>query len=931
MLSCFISYTAADSPWAEWVADVLRTAGHRVTVQAADFLPGDNFVLRMQEAASECDHTIVILSQNFLASRFGAAEWAAAFAQDPTGRKRKLIPISVDDVRPTGLWSSIIRLEISEMPEELAREEILRALAPLQKPPPAFPGAHGRTVDAPDSTGPRVDVWRLPASSANMVGRIIETESLTRSWLSGQDNIVAVTGWGGMGKTTLIANWLAEMARYRYHDADYVFAWSFDGQSDGEQWATSDQFFDTLIRFLGVTGAEFSTTWERCREATTRLQRSRAVLILDGLERLQNPPGPMEGTFRERVMQMFVRELAALNAGMLVVTSRLPVIDIDSYIGKTCRVLPIPELSRSESIEILRERGVVGDTAELNSLAGEVRDHPLSLRLLGGYLRTVFDGNARLWRESGLADVVASDGSNSSAIMDQYVSWFTDRPELQVLHLISLFNREATYEEFAALRGDPVVPMLNDLVAKMSRAEFAYSLGTLRNAGLIHTDSTDGTIDAHPLVREHFQQHFRKFAAAACQEGHRRLRNMLTSKAVELPHTLDECSSAISAIWHGTRAGDNASAYRDLYLTRLARDNHYLRDTLGAAASNYSVLTYILEGGEQELTRRECAQILGDQSLDLRMMGSTAEAVLPLRRAVEIARNESDHKGLANMLRHLSQLELAIGRVDQSCLHAEEAVETAGLPGLPKLESLSAHVSYSHSLLHSGRYAECIAVVRRSGILSQATIDDCAEYAERLTFYIALYRAGDALITVRRLSEFRADLRDLEPEIAEMCATLGGTTSKAQAVAAGFDRGPGPLANALADLLTVRLSMAAGRRDPADLAKLESAVDVVRQVGQRPWIIEANLVKSYAMRQFGFPDTALEAVRIAEKIASSDRMNLQLFACQLESAEVAAALAREEGGKTSFREISTGAARLGLALIEEFAVRLASAVDPEHR
>ncbi|MEV2219478.1 hypothetical protein AB0E01_06325 [Nocardia vinacea] len=33
----------------------------------------------------------------------------------------------------------------------------------------------------------------------------------------------------------------------------------------------------------------------------------------------------------------------------------------------------------------------------------------------------------------------------------------------------------------------------------------------------------------------------------------------------------------------------------------------------------------------------------------------------------------------------------------------------------------------------------------------------------------------------------------------------------------------------------------------------------------------------------------------------------------------------------SFREISTGAVRLGLALIEEFAVRSASAADPEHR
>jgi len=811
------------------------------------------------------------------------------------------------------------------MPEELAREEILRALVPLQKPSPSFPGRRGQSVDH-EKSGPRVDVWRLPASSANMIGRTAETELLTRSWLSGQVNIIAVGGWGGAGKTTVVANWLAEMATYKYHGSDFVFAWSFDGQSDGEQWATSDQFFDTIIRFLGVESGGFSTTWERCREATSRLQRSRALLILDGLERLQHPPGPLEGTFRERVMQMFLRELAALNAGMLVVTSRLPIIDIDSYVGKTCRLMPIPELSRSESIEVLRSRGVRGETHELSSLAEEVRDHPLSLQLLSGYLQTVFDGDVRLWNESGLSRVVANDGGNTSAIMDQYVAWFADRPELQVLQIMGLFNREVTDEEIACLRALPVFDGLNDRIARMSRAEFAYSLGALRRAGLIRLHANGAGADVHPLVREHFQRHFRATAFAAYQEGHRRLRDLLSAKSVELPRTLDECAPIISAIWHGTRAGANASVFQDLYLPKLAQDNHFLRDGVGAAASNYSALTYIIEDtGGEALSSRHMAQVLGDQSLDLRMMGNTAEAVFPLMSAITISRSQDDPSTLANMLRHLSQLELAIGKVDEACLHAGEAVRSTELPGSRALEAISSKVSYSHALLHAGRYGECVRMLRDSGLFVRADNDSdrLAGHLGRLTLYIAMYRAGDALLTVCDLGGGWAESVATEDELMSMVKILDDESRTAVERAERDRRYPGVLAASLIHLLRARVALSVGGAEDEPLALLNSAVEHIRLVGQRPWIIESNIAKCRAMRQSGLYDVAQEALELAETVAVSDRMVLQNLMCRLERVQLEGARSGLGCDSQRLLEIEAEAARLGLTLIAQSAKNLA--------
>jgi hypothetical protein len=52
------------------------------------------------------------------------------------------------------------------------------------------------------------------------------------------------------------------------------------------------------------------------------------LLVLDGLEPLQNPPGPQEGRVREPSIQALLRELAAFNTGLCVITTRTPVADI---------------------------------------------------------------------------------------------------------------------------------------------------------------------------------------------------------------------------------------------------------------------------------------------------------------------------------------------------------------------------------------------------------------------------------------------------------------------------------------------------------------------------------------------------------------------------------------------------------------------------
>ena len=146
----FISYISADEAWAEWTAWTLEEAGFKVVLQKWDFAAGSNFVLEMQQAAAHAKRTIAILSPDFLtASRFGAAEWASAFATDPDGMKRSLVPVRVRACAAEGLLKSIVHVDLIGLDEAAAKQRLLDYLSGTRRKPaerPSFPGAASSTM-----------------------------------------------------------------------------------------------------------------------------------------------------------------------------------------------------------------------------------------------------------------------------------------------------------------------------------------------------------------------------------------------------------------------------------------------------------------------------------------------------------------------------------------------------------------------------------------------------------------------------------------------------------------------------------------------------------------------------------------------------------------------------------------------------------------
>jgi hypothetical protein len=142
MKDFFVSYTARDRQWAEWIAWELEEAGQTVQIQAWDFV--GNWVLLMDEAMRETARTIAVLSPHFFESRYTPSEWANAFRLDPTGEKDLLIPVRVAEVELKGIFAQLTYVDLVGLPEAEASERLLKRVRGERGKPstkPAFPFA----------------------------------------------------------------------------------------------------------------------------------------------------------------------------------------------------------------------------------------------------------------------------------------------------------------------------------------------------------------------------------------------------------------------------------------------------------------------------------------------------------------------------------------------------------------------------------------------------------------------------------------------------------------------------------------------------------------------------------------------------------------------------------------------------------------------
>src|SRR5271166_5933302 len=364
------------------------------------------------------------------------------------------------------------------------------------------------TRKPPTRVGPKkISVARLPVTGSDVFGRDEDIAFLDAAWESRHVNVVTIVAWAGVGKSTLVNHWLRRLAGEHYRSAQLVFGWSFYRQGTSGQSSSADEFLDAALTWFGDPDPRLGTAWEKGERLAKLVRHRRTLLVLDGLEPLQNPPGAQEGQLRDPSLQALLRELGAFNMGLCVITTRMPVADLSDHQGSSALRRDLEHLSSHAGAQLLRALGVKGDEAELRSASDEFSGHCLALTLLGSYLTDAYNGDIRSRNEvSGHLAHDVRQGAHARKVMKSYQTWFGEGPELSVLRMLGLFDRPAEEKAIAALLKPPAIPGLTESLANLSPTEWRTILARLRRARLLAGEDphNPGYVDTHPLVREYY-------------------------------------------------------------------------------------------------------------------------------------------------------------------------------------------------------------------------------------------------------------------------------------------------------------------------------------------------------------------------------------------------------------------------------------------
>ncbi len=291
---------------------------------------------------------------------------------------------------------------------------------PLTVRDPVKSGARARV--AASIPAPYVSISRLPVTGRDLFGREHELAWLDQCWNEGV-HVASIVAWGGVGKSALVNAWLARLRDAGWRGAERVFGWSFYSQGT-DRLSSADEFVDVALRWFGDPDPRVGAPWDKGERLAALVRRQRTILILDGVEPLQWGPGIEYGKLKDAALQAVVKELGAQNEGLCVITTRIPVADLEGFAGDKVQMHGLDHLSVEAGAELLMSRGVKGPREELEAASEEYEGHSLSLVLLGSYLRMAHMGDIR---ERALVPLMT--GKSAHGMMAIYEKWFDGKPE----------------------------------------------------------------------------------------------------------------------------------------------------------------------------------------------------------------------------------------------------------------------------------------------------------------------------------------------------------------------------------------------------------------------------------------------------------------------------------------------------------------------
>lgn len=599
----------------------------------------------------------------------------------------------------------------------------------------------GLSSESTNLVNTRSDIYHLPDLQPHFTGRAKELKILDEAWANPQTNLLQFVAPGGTGKTMLLTYWLHHhLPDSKAERPAAIYAWSFYSQgSDERRQSSSDFFFEAAARFFEIQLPTDPS--ERGRELARRLRSERCLLILDGTEPLQYPPGTpggLGGKLKDPALAALLRELAFQQLGLCLLSTRVAIENLAGIEAPKHQCRRLENFDNKEGALLLKNLGLRGKPAELEAAVEEYKGHALALRLLGNYLVDLLYGDVR--QRDRIPHLTDDDtqGQHARRVMQAYARWFEQShheaggsgtpPELTLLRLMGLFDRPAPLEALDALAAPPAIEGLTDGLAGLSPERFHRAYEHLKKLGLLEANrlkapalpktltnlaalSELDSLDAHPLVREHFGQALEAEQPAAWREANTRLYHFYKNlPAKQLPDTLAELEPLFSAMAFGARAALQQEVVYEVYWERIIRKNKaYSTNQLGAFGTYLAGLATLFEqpwsNPSQNMSQADQAVVLSWAGFGLRGLGRLREAAEPMQASLEKAKAQNEWKAAAARASNLSELHLTLGALREAVDFGRQTVDFADRSGDGFQKEVS-RTTLANALHQAGQKAE---------------------------------------------------------------------------------------------------------------------------------------------------------------------------------------------------------------------------------
>lgn len=663
----FISYSRKDEDWAvNTLLPALENTGLKVCIDFRDFEAGKPAVLAMQDAAKESRHVVLVLTRNWLAGEWTLFEALITGTKDPAGIQRKLIPIlyetgiekDVPEFISMRIWVEYYRKDR----EAIAWKQLFTALG---KPDANFPVAsHQETAENTPASWFLAHPYGMPP---NFTGRKAERTMLTE-WLLNDPNhpMLILRALGGFGKSVLTWYWLTHDLNPRQWKK--VVFWSF---YEGD--ASFENFLRETLLYLGVLNAEQLNPRQQTEVLLNLLQNPSILLILDGFERVLRAYGSMgaayqgdeiqnddsQDTSRDCVNMLadaFLRGIGAfgfLMRSKILMTTRLTPRAVEKH-GQFLQGVREEELRamhKDDAVEFFHAQGIRGTHTEIEAACEPYGYHPLSLRILSGYI--VNDRNLP-------GDITAAKNleitkdiiQNKHHILEVGFNSLSS-PQKKLLGRIACFRAAMDYEALKTLHGDG-----------KGSLSFDNSLKILESRGFLHWDRKTNKYDLHPIVRRFA---YDLLTATDRTGAHERLVNYFQAiPEREKVEKLEDLAPVIELYHHMVRAG-NLDEARTLFRDRLHDQMYY---QFGAYQLQIELLRALFLDGEEKPPRLKGeawqAWTLNSLANSYSLSGQPRRAIPLWEQAIKLGEAKGDKKNLAIRLGNVAQFQLAIGALSEA-------------------------------------------------------------------------------------------------------------------------------------------------------------------------------------------------------------------------------------------------------------------------